>query len=160
MGKQASGNGKFLRFGFDSHRLPNVPENEKIKVGIVLQAKKIGEQGSNFIQKQVQMKYVYDYMFHLFSEYSKLLKYKPTVPPNATEVCSESLFCSGVGMKKRFKLQSLVESPSDTGPCNLPSPYDPPALQEFLRRNENLTRQVESWESSNDTGASNFISSN
>ncbi|KAL8114195.1 hypothetical protein AgCh_021161 [Apium graveolens] len=123
------------------------------------EAKKIGEQGSNFIQKQVQMKYVYDYMFHLFSEYSKLVKYKPTVPVNATQVCSESLFCSGVGMKKRFKLQSLVESPSPTGPCNLPSPYDPTALEEFLRRKENLTRQVESLESSNDTGEAKILSS-
>lgn len=124
-----------------------------------MQAKKIGEQGSNFIQKEVQMKYVYDYMFHLFSEYSKLLKYKPTVPLNATEVCSESLFCSGVGVKKKFKLQSSVKSPSTIGPCNMPSPYDPPALQEFLKRKENLLRQVKFWESSNDIGASNFISS-
>lgn len=119
----------------------------------------MGEQGSKFIQKEVHMKYVYDYMFHLFSEYSKLLRYKPTVPLNATEVCSESLFCSGVGVKKRFKLQSLVESPSFTAPCNMPKPYDPPALRDFLRRKENLTRQVGLWESGNNTGASEFISS-
>ena len=104
------------------------------------------------------MKYVYDYMFHLFSEYSKLLRYKPTVPANATEVCSESLVCSGVGMKKRLKLQSLVKSPSVTGPCNMPNPYEPAALQEFLDRKENLTRQVELWESSYNTGVSKFES--
>jgi len=28
-------------------------------------------------------------MFHLLSEYAKLLKYKPTRPPDAIELCSE-----------------------------------------------------------------------
>lgn len=124
-----------------------------------MQAKKLGKAGSKFIQEQLKMKYVYDYMFHLLSEYAKLLRYKPTVPAGAVEICSESLFCSGVGLKKKFKLQSLVEEPADIGPCTMPPPYDPPALQYFLERKENLTRQVELWESSNNIGASKFISS-
>lgn len=98
-------------------------------------------------------------MFHLLSEYAKLLRYKPTIPAGAVEVCSETLFCSGVGLKKKVKLESLVEEAGDIGPCSMPPPYDPPALQYFLETKENLTRQVELWESSYNIGASTFISS-
>ena len=67
------------------------------------------------------MKFVYDYMFHLLSEYSKLLKYKPAVPPGAVEVCSETMVCSWKGLQKKYKLQSMVKTPSYKGSTCLAS---------------------------------------
>ncbi|KAI3680344.1 hypothetical protein L2E82_50447 [Cichorium intybus] len=57
-------------------------------------AQEIGSVASRFIQEDLRMEHVYDYMFHLLTGYSKLLKYKPTVPENATELCSETMACT------------------------------------------------------------------
>ncbi|KAK4771407.1 hypothetical protein SAY87_031939 [Trapa incisa] len=59
-----------------------------------LEAEAMGRAAAAFIQEQVKMEYVYDYMFHLLKEYSKLLMFEPRVPQGAVEVCSESLSCS------------------------------------------------------------------
>ncbi|XP_057495382.1 uncharacterized protein LOC130780414 [Actinidia eriantha] len=109
------------------------------------EAQEIGKAGSKFIQEELKMKNVYDYMFHLLYEYGKLLKYQPTVPEGSIEVCSETLACSGRGLKKKFKVNSMVMHLSDSGPCIMPPPYDSSSLQ-FLERKLNLTKQVESWE--------------
>ncbi|GFY90283.1 O-glucosyltransferase rumi-like protein [Actinidia rufa] len=110
------------------------------------EAQEIGKAGSKFIQEELKMKNVYDYMFHLLYEYGKLLKYQPTVPEGSIEVCSETLACSGRGLKKKFKFNSMVMHLSDSGPCIMPPPYDSSSLQLFLERKLNLTKQVESWE--------------
>ncbi|GKU88198.1 hypothetical protein SLEP1_g2492 [Rubroshorea leprosula] len=107
----------------------------------------IGKAGSEFIHENLTMKYVYDYMFHLLSEYAKLLKFKPEVPPGATEVCSEMKACSEKGRWKKFMVQSLVKSPSDKLPCRLPPPYEPPELKAFLDRKKNISKKVQKWES-------------
>ncbi|KAL6290247.1 hypothetical protein ACE6H2_007757 [Prunus campanulata] len=109
-------------------------------------AKAIGEAASNFIQEDLKMDYVYDYMFHVLNEYAKLLKFKPTIPPNAVELCSEQMACPATGTWKKFMVESMVKSPSDELPCTLPPPYDPLALRDFLERKANSTRQVEAWE--------------
>ncbi|BBN68226.1 hypothetical protein Prudu_339S000300 [Prunus dulcis] len=109
-------------------------------------AKAIGEAASNFIQEDLKMDYVYDYMFHVLNEYAKLLKFKPTIPPNAVELCSEKMACLATGTCKKFMVESMVGSPSDELPCTLPPPYDPLALHDFLVRKANSTRQVEAWE--------------
>ncbi|KAE8693806.1 hypothetical protein F3Y22_tig00110793pilonHSYRG00042 [Hibiscus syriacus] len=54
----------------------------------------------------------------LTSEYSKLLKFKPTIPPNVQRVCAETTV---QGFVKEFMLQSMVKSPSDELPCALTS---------------------------------------
>ena len=92
------------------------------------------------------MDFVYDYMFHVLNEYAKLLKFKPTIPPNAVELCSETMACPATGTWKKFMEESMVMSPSDEIPCSFPPPYDPQALQNFLERKANSTRQVEDWE--------------
>ncbi|GFZ15339.1 O-glucosyltransferase rumi-like protein [Actinidia rufa] len=51
-----------------------------------LRAQAIGKAASDFIQEDMKMDYVYDYMFHLLSEYAKLMRYKPTVPRKAIEL--------------------------------------------------------------------------
>ncbi|KAF8380267.1 hypothetical protein HHK36_027751 [Tetracentron sinense] len=108
----------------------------------------IGKAASNFIQEELKMDYVYDYMFHLLNEYAKLLRFKPTKPRKAVELCSETMACRADGTEKKFMMESMVKGPSYTSPCTMPPPYDTPALQAFLRRKANSIKQVEIWENS------------
>ncbi|KAJ0111789.1 hypothetical protein Patl1_00416 [Pistacia atlantica] len=109
-------------------------------------AQAIGEAGSKFTQDELKMDYVYDYMFHLLNEYAKLLKFKPEIPDGAVEQCSESVACPTTGNWRKFMAESMVKSPSDTLPCTMPEPYDPPALRDFVNTKVKLTKQVEAWE--------------
>ncbi|CAL4967996.1 unnamed protein product [Urochloa decumbens] len=109
-------------------------------------AQRIGKQASNFIQKELSMEYVYDYMFHLLNEYAKLLRFKPTKPPEAVEVCSESLACQAIGNEKKFMENSMVRSASDAGPCDLPPPFSPEEFKALQRRREKSMKQIETWE--------------
>ncbi|XP_008439228.2 uncharacterized protein LOC103484079 [Cucumis melo] len=111
-------------------------------------AQAIGKAASSFIQEELKMDYVYDYMFHLLSEYSKLLTFKPTVPPTAIELCSEAMACPAEGLTKKFMTESLVKRPAESNPCTMPPPYDPASLHFVLRRKENSIKQVEKWETS------------
>lgn len=92
------------------------------------------------------MDHVYDYMFHLLTGYSKLLKYKPVVPRNAIELCSEIMACNSEGLVKKFMEESIVKGPADVGPCTMPPPYDPQTLNSILERKVNSVKQVENWE--------------
>ncbi|KAM0047335.1 putative protein xylosyltransferase [Helianthus debilis subsp. tardiflorus] len=109
-------------------------------------AQEIGKAASNFIQEELKMDKVYDYMFHLLTEYSKLLKYKPTIPEKAVELCSESMACSSEGFEKQFMMESMIKGPSPMNPCTMPPPYEPQALKSLLRRKTNSVLQVEKWE--------------
>lgn len=109
-------------------------------------AQSIGKGASNFIQEEVKMDHVYDYMLHLLTEYAKLLRFKPTKPPEAVEVCSHSLVCQAEGIEMKFLMESMVKSAHDSGPCDLPSPFNPQELAMLKHRKENSIRQVETWE--------------
>ncbi|KAK6925805.1 Glycosyl transferase CAP10 domain [Dillenia turbinata] len=109
-------------------------------------AQEIGKAASHFILDDLKMDNVYDYMFHLLNEYAKLLKFEPSIPRRAIEICSETMACPVEGLEKKFMLESLVKSPAEYGPCALPPPFDPPALHAFLRRKANSIKQVEIWE--------------
>ncbi|RVW30649.1 hypothetical protein CK203_101277 [Vitis vinifera] len=115
-------------------------------------AQKIGKAGSSFVQEEIKMKFVYDYMFHLLSMYAKLLKYKPTVPPMAVEFCPEMMACAVEGLEKDYKLQSMVKSPSDTGPCIMPPPFSSAELKDVLEKKDHVMKQVETWEESGSVG--------
>ena len=91
------------------------------------------------------MDYIYDYMFHLLNEYGKLFKYKPTKPAGAIELCAETMACPANGTWRHFMEESMVMSPSETTPCNLP-PYDPRLISNLLERKANSTKLVEMWE--------------
>ena len=101
------------------------------------------------------MKYVYDYMFHLLKEYAKLLKYKPSTPPNAIEVCSESMACPADGLVMKYMMDSVVTSPSIEAPCTMPPPYDPATFHSILERKESRIRQVETLEEQYCNGQNN-----
>ncbi|KAL5565625.1 hypothetical protein UlMin_028789, partial [Ulmus minor] len=109
------------------------------------QAKAIGEAASNFIQEDLKMDRVYDYMFHLLNEYAKLLKFKPTIPSGAVELCVETMACPTIGPWKDFMVESMVKSPSQTTPCNLPS-HDSNVVGDLFRRKVSSTKRVEAWE--------------
>ncbi|WCJ36648.1 hypothetical protein M5689_017836 [Euphorbia peplus] len=109
-------------------------------------AQAIGRAASNFIQDELKMEYVYDYMFHLLNSYAKLLTFKPEIPQNATELCSETMACPASGIEEKFMMESLVKSSANTGPCTMPPPYEPSSLYANLRRKTNAVKKVESWE--------------
>ncbi|XP_038875857.1 protein O-glucosyltransferase 1-like isoform X2 [Benincasa hispida] len=108
----------------------------------------IGKAASKFIEEELKMEYIYDYMFHLLNQYSKLLTFKPTVPPNATELSSESMTSAATGSIRKSMTESAVTSPADSEPCALQPPYDPQSLQLLFRSREDSIKQVEKWERS------------
>jgi hypothetical protein len=65
------------------------------------------------------MNRVYDYMFHLITEYSKLQKFKPEKPASANEVCAGSLLCIAE-QKERELLERSRVVPSLDQPCKFP----------------------------------------
>ncbi|KHG04894.1 KDEL motif-containing 1 [Gossypium arboreum] len=110
------------------------------------EAQAMGKAGSKFIEETLTIQNVYDYMFHLLNEYSKLLKFKPTIPSKAHRVCAESAACLQKGLWKDLMVQSMVKSPSHKLPCALPPPYEPQAIQASLDTKYKITRQVETRE--------------
>ncbi|OMP00448.1 Lipopolysaccharide-modifying protein [Corchorus olitorius] len=108
-------------------------------------ARAIGKEGSKLMEEFLAMENVYDYMFHSLNEYAKLLKFKPTIPPNAKMVCAETMACSEEGLFKKFMEQSMVKSPSHKLPCKLPPQYEPHDIQALVATNKDMTRQVETW---------------
>ncbi|XP_052208834.1 uncharacterized protein LOC127812476 [Diospyros lotus] len=109
-------------------------------------AQAIGKAASDFIQEELKMDYVYDYMFHLLNEYAKLLRFEPRVPDGGVELCSETMACDALGLHKKFMVESLVKAPALGSPCRLPPPHEPSVLAAFVRRRENSMKQVEAWE--------------
>lgn len=98
------------------------------------------------------MKFVYDYIFQLLSMYAKLLKYKPTVPQRAVEICPETMACPVEGLEKDYKIESMVKSPSDTGPCIMPPPFSSVELKDVVEKKNHVIKQVEAWEESSSVG--------
>lgn len=110
------------------------------------QAQAIGKAAVKFLEEDLKMEYVYDYMLHLLTEYSKLLKFKPSVPEDAVELCAESMACPANGPWRTFMEESMVVSPSEMGPCTMMPPMGPEALQEIMKMKASITREVELWE--------------
>ncbi|WOL06066.1 O-glucosyltransferase [Canna indica] len=106
----------------------------------------IGKEASNFVLEKMNMEYVYDYMFHLLSEYAKLLRYKPTIPREAVEFCAESMACPASGLEKKFMMDSLVRLARDSSPCAMPPRYGTSELKRLARQKANAIKQVEMWQ--------------
>ncbi|XP_027161617.1 O-glucosyltransferase rumi homolog [Coffea eugenioides] len=109
-------------------------------------AQTIGKAASKFVQDELKMDFVYDYMFHLLNGYAKLLKYKPSVPPKAIELCSELMACPAKGFEKKFMMDSTVRGPSSETPCVIPPPYDPATFHSIIDRKQRSIKQAETWE--------------
>ena len=106
----------------------------------------MGEASSRFIHEDMNMDHVYDYMLHLLTEYAKLLKFKPTIPPNAMDLCSETMACFADGKWRKCMEESFVRQPTDTVPCTMPPPYDPSTLKATIDNRTRAIKQVEMWE--------------
>ncbi|KAM1195396.1 hypothetical protein ACFX2J_021888 [Malus domestica] len=78
---------------------------------ILEHAQAIGKAASDFIQEELKMDYVYDYIH----EY-----------PKALHICARA--CPADESPKKSMTESLVKSPSATDPCTMPPPYEPQAL--------------------------------
>ncbi|CAM8903433.1 unnamed protein product [Rhodiola kirilowii] len=111
-------------------------------------AQEIGKSSTKFIMEGLKMEYVYDYMFHLLNEYGKLLKFKPKVPDNAVEFCSETMACGAEGLRKNYMMETLEKRPATRNPCTLPPPYDSRSLIAMKKQRNDYMKQVGIWEKS------------
>ncbi|CAA7390934.1 unnamed protein product [Spirodela intermedia] len=109
-------------------------------------AQAMGKEASRFIEDELNMDTVYDYILHLLTEYAKLLRFQPSKPPGAVEYCAEFMACGATGRERTFMVESMVEVPREAGPCALPPPFDPEELSILARRKADSIRQVEIWE--------------
>lgn len=80
------------------------------------EAEAIGKRGQDFMES-LSMDRIYEYMFHLISEYSKLQDFKPSPPSTALEVCVDSVLCYA-DEKQRMFLKKSTTFPSQNPPCN------------------------------------------
>nr|CAB3467034.1 unnamed protein product [Digitaria exilis] len=110
------------------------------------QARLIGEQGSRFVREEMSMDYVYDYMLHLLTEYAKLLRYKPTVPEKAVEVCTESMACTARGLHRDCMMDSMERHVAGFQPCTLPAPFTDEEAKKIADREAEMLRKVEKME--------------
>ncbi|KAK1684354.1 hypothetical protein QYE76_045202 [Lolium multiflorum] len=109
-------------------------------------AQEIGGNASKFMQEELTMDHVYDYMFHLLSEYAKLLRYKPTVPDGAVEVTVESMTHGRRGLEMEFMVDTMLNASGSAAPCELPLPFSSEELETLRRRKADAVRLVETWE--------------
>ncbi|XP_024929824.1 uncharacterized protein LOC107418595 [Ziziphus jujuba] len=117
------------------------------------EAQAIGKAATKFIKEELKMDHVYDYMFHLLNVYAKLLKFKPSIPQKAFELCLESMFCQANELEKRYMMDSMVRGPADTNPCTMPPPFGP-SFYEILDKTADSFKKVDLlekryWENQN-----------
>uniref|UniRef100_A0A0D6QT72 Glycosyl transferase CAP10 domain-containing protein n=1 Tax=Araucaria cunninghamii TaxID=56994 RepID=A0A0D6QT72_ARACU len=105
------------------------------------EAQAIGKGGQRHMQ-QLKMDNVYDYMFHLLSEYSKLQKFRPQVPDTAQEVCKRSVLCLADPKEKTFLERSTPKTATYSQPCFL----DPPNHDLFKQWTEKKTMVIKDIE--------------
>ncbi|CAN6191037.1 unnamed protein product [Urochloa humidicola] len=110
------------------------------------QVQLIGEQGSRFVREEMSMDYIYDYMLHLLTEYAKLLRYKPTVPEKAIEICTESIACPAQGLHRECLMDSMERHVAGFNPCTLPPPFTKEEAKEIADREAEVLRNIEKME--------------
>ncbi|XP_057536327.1 uncharacterized protein LOC130814254 [Amaranthus tricolor] len=103
------------------------------------EAEAIGKAGQDYLDT-LNMDRVYDYMYHLIKEYSKLQDFKPIPPSSAQELCIESLLCFADPKQKQFLEQSAT-SLSSMPPCVLPKP-DYGILKTWKKQKETMVQDI------------------
>ncbi|XP_054785288.1 uncharacterized protein LOC129291785 [Prosopis cineraria] len=107
-------------------------------------AEAIGKEGSSFVEQNLRMELVYDYMLHVLREYAKLLRFKVTVPEGAVQVSLETLTSMVNRKARKFLEDSKVQKPAtDRPPCKMPPPFEPQQLHVLLHTKQSLIKQVE-----------------
>ncbi|KAM0887218.1 hypothetical protein ACQ4PT_029174 [Festuca glaucescens] len=110
------------------------------------QARRIGEEGSGFARDEMDMEYVYEYMLHVLTRYAALLRYRPTVPEKAVELCPESMACPAQGRDKEFMMESRERYVAGYEPCTLPPPFTAEDTREVAAREEDVRSKVAKME--------------
>ncbi|TVU43859.1 hypothetical protein EJB05_10359, partial [Eragrostis curvula] len=108
-------------------------------------AQRMAHEGSSFAREDLSMDYVYDYMLHLLTQYASLLRYKPTVPENAVELCPETLACPAAqGREKEFNfmMESRERYVADYEPCTLPPPFTADELTKMAQNDKRVRDKV------------------
>jgi len=95
--------------------------------------------------QNLNMENVYDYMFHLLSEYSKLQKFKPQIPTTAQEVCRASILCLADSKERMFLEKSIPKTATKSPPCSLPSPNHD-LIKNWVEKKNNIIHQIEKME--------------
>lgn len=109
-------------------------------VNLAEQAEAMGKKAQNFM-KSLSMDRVYDYMFHLISEYAKLLDFKPVRPSSALEVCVDSLLCFADEKQREFlEMSTLLPSPSP--PCQI-QPPDSAVIEKWIEEKKKIIDKVQ-----------------
>ncbi|KAL3682330.1 hypothetical protein R1sor_000352 [Riccia sorocarpa] len=103
---------------------PSISSAVKWGEGKPSQAQAIGEAGREFLLRNVNMNNVYDYMFHLISEYAALQTFKPVVPRGAQVVTENFILCLA-----KPGVRSLLEKSREAmkigfTPCVMPGRTD------------------------------------
>ena len=106
------------------------------------EAQRIGGEGSGFAREKMSMDYVYDYMLHVLTRYAALLRYKPTVPEKAVELCPETMACPAQGRDREFMMQSRERYVAGYEPCTLPPPFTAEEAREMRAREENVRSKI------------------
>jgi hypothetical protein len=111
-------------------------------------AKEIGEAAREFILNELKMSNVYDYMFHVLNEYSKLFKYKPSVPKNAVECWPDTIVCyAETEAQKECMKDSIITTANPSPPCELgDEEQDEIDIDEFLERKAESMNHVQQLE--------------
>lgn len=106
-------------------------------------AETIGKGGQDFMEN-MDMNRVYDYMYHLLTEYSKLLDFKPTIPASALHICTESLLCFADSKQQQF-LERSTAFASPSPPCNL-QPANSDLIKNWIKQKRETIRDVQNME--------------
>jgi len=109
------------------------------------EAERVGRRGQRLMQ-DLRMAAVYDYMLHLLTRYAGLLRYRPTVPENATELCLESVACAADGRAREFMMESMEKYAADYEPCALPGPFTADELAELAQRDVEMRSRMKTME--------------
>lgn len=87
---------------------------------------------------------VYEYMFHLITEYSKLQDFKPVPPSSALKVCRDSVLCFADEKQKQY-LEMSTAFPSPRPPCTL-QPANRNLIKRWLEQKQRVIEDVREME--------------
>ncbi|KAJ0083213.1 hypothetical protein Patl1_31109 [Pistacia atlantica] len=107
------------------------------------EAETMGQRGQDFMES-LSMDRVYDYMFHLIAEYSKLQDLAPSPPSSALEVCVDSLLCLADANQRKF-LERTYTFPSPTPPCKL-EPPNQSVIKSWMNEKKEAINEVRNME--------------
>ncbi|KAH7283437.1 hypothetical protein KP509_34G007500 [Ceratopteris richardii] len=103
--------------------------------------KAMGSAGQEFMWRNLTMDFVYDYMFHLLTEYAKLQKFIPVIPETAQLLCKNAILCFTDDPRSKEYLKMSEARVSSSPPCILP-PFDTKFINEFQQVAENVTQRI------------------